>query len=388
MHEKHAEYGELFHRDNGRWKTNEYAQNQASHMAIADAKKLQLIPASSFTASGIDWIYTDLMAKGELTAIFGAPDVGKSTLLCRFVAGVTTGEANDQSEGLKPNCRGNVVILDIENSIEKTLLPRLKAAGANLEKVHFIGKNTENNEQENFSFCNHKHIARLEVHCRHLGDVAIIVVDPIYAAVKSDANNDAQARRAYENLAALAKRLNCAIVGIAHSVKNPREKFPLLSRMGGPRALQQVPRIILMVVAISGQENGIHAEKVMVIAKNNLSRGDAGIAFVIEEVEIGTPTAPMNATRARVTRIIHGRAEEIINSAERSDSGEKVRKGDAAIDFLVEVLASGPQLKNDIMSLAETAGIKFGTLHKAKSDLKIVTKKRKGDGLSEWSLPA
>lgn len=388
MYENHDESWGLLPHAVTRYDDPNYDNAYCRSVERADAQKLQLISASSITASAVQWIYRDLIAKEELTVIFGAPDVGKSTLLCRFAAGVTAGETNDQSEGLKPNCAGKVLILDIENSIEKTILPRLKAAGANLANVHFIGKSIENNEHETFSFANKKHIDRLEIHCRLLGGVVMIILDPIYAAVKGDANNDAQARRAYENLAALAKRLNCAIVGIAHTVKNAGKKYPLLDRLSGPRALREVPRSIMLVENLPASDDGIKDEKVLVAVKSNLCRSNTGIAFVIEAVDIGTPTEPMKTTRTAITRTIHGTAEEILGGNDVNNSGKKVRKGDAAMDFLLEVLEGGAQLRNDIEALAVAAGIRLGTLLKAKADLKIVTKKRKGDGLSEWSLPA
>lgn len=376
-----------------RWKDPNYGKeivaNYERMNKISAGDRLHVTSAANITPRSIDWVYENLIAKGELTIIAGASNVGKSTLAYLLIAGITTEAANPLLHGFAPSGDGHVFLVDIENDHGNTTSPRLSAAGADLGRVNFIDRHRDNHKDEPFSFSNPKHIEALEGRFLSLnGKASMIVIDPVYVAINGDASNNALARPAYENLVALAKRLNCAIVGIAHTVKKTRNKLPLLSRLSGPLALQQVPRSILLVEAVAGSGDGIENEKVVVLAKNNLGRKDTGFAFVIEEVSVEAPSGSLLATRARITRTVHGEAEEIIRAAENKNSDEKITKHEAATAFLLEELDGGAQLKNDIVSRAEVAGIRPGTLHKAKADLKIVTRKRKGDGLSEWSLPA
>ena len=90
---------------------------------------LIIVRASDVTPVAVDWIWEGRIARGKLTIVAGAPDVGKSQIGAYIAARITQREHWSQG-ALAP--QGDVVILASEDSIEDTWVPRLMAAGADL----------------------------------------------------------------------------------------------------------------------------------------------------------------------------------------------------------------------------------------------------------------
>lgn len=182
-------------------------------ITFQDAQNLDFVTASTLQVSEVDWVIDNWIARGELTVIAGPAGVGKSTLACLWMAGVTNPHASTLPPQLKPKCNGHVLVFDTENDHASTVLPRLIAAGADLEKVHFVGANKDVLGIEKFSFSNPKHLERLEQRIREIAeDFCLIMLDPLYQAAGGDHDKNSIARSAYERLPSLAKNLNCAIV--------------------------------------------------------------------------------------------------------------------------------------------------------------------------------
>jgi len=73
---------------------------------------------------------------GTLAMLDGDPGLGKSLITLDICARVTTGRPlPDGSPGMPPS---NVVILNAEDSITRTVRPRLQKLGADLERVFFL----------------------------------------------------------------------------------------------------------------------------------------------------------------------------------------------------------------------------------------------------------
>ena len=76
----------------------------------------------------IEWLWAGRIAVGKLTLIAGEAGLGKSQLSLAMAAAVTTGGVWPCDEGRAP--RGNVIILSAEDSAADTVVPRLRAVGA------------------------------------------------------------------------------------------------------------------------------------------------------------------------------------------------------------------------------------------------------------------
>jgi hypothetical protein len=83
------------------------------------------------------WLWLDRIPAGKITLLVGKQDCGKSLAALDIVARVTSGA--EWPDGAKnDNGPREVVVGTTEDDLATTLVPRLKAAGANLERVHLV----------------------------------------------------------------------------------------------------------------------------------------------------------------------------------------------------------------------------------------------------------
>lgn len=369
-----------------KWNDPHYtAQLQATNR-MRESNKLDLHTASNIQSRPKIWVYSDWVEESEVTVVCGPIDGGKTTLQCMLAAGVTVGSSFSLHPGLTPKGAGHVIIINLEDDVETVLKPCLEAAGADLNKVHFIGRETGPGDDSPFSFSNERDMNRLMgLAERFDNNIGLLIVDPIYFSVDGDPNSNHKARQGYEHLTALSKRLACATLGIAHSVENSLGR-KALRRVAGPPALRQVPRAAMLLSKISNGPTATGGTHVLVHAKSK-GRMDGGFEYRIALVEVPGQNGTKIVPKFVVTRELIGSADDILDQADRGITVEKMSKLDCAVNFLRTVLKDGPRLWIEIEKLAEEADVKIGTLLAAKSALMIVTQKRKGDGRSVWCLP-
>lgn len=371
----------------GKWDDPEYIADLQRRNLIRESEKLRVQTASDLGPESRKWIYPNWLQQGEVTVLAGSPTVGKTTFTAALVAGITRGKNYSLAPGLAPSGSAHVIIVNREDNITTSLIPRLIAAGANLDMVHFIECNAGFGDDAPFSFSSERDLARLDGYAQLLhNNLGLLIIDPIYFAVDGDSDNNFKAREAYERLAGLAKRLTCAILGIAHTVRNTQNKSPL-DRIAGPRALREAPRACMLLSKISNGPTATGGTYVLVHAKNSEGTEDGGFEYRIMPVEIPGKNGPIDTTKWVITAPLFGSAEDILKEAESGIPVKSLSKFDSAVKFLRDVLKEGPRLWIDIQKLAKESGVSEGTLKNAKTFLKIVTKKREGDGRSVWRLP-
>src|SRR5207249_21014 len=96
---------------------------------------LHAIRMSEVQPLPLDWLWPGWVPLGKLTLLDGDPGQAKSLVLVDLAARVSSGRAMpDQSPGIE----SDVTFLAPEDGLGDTLLPRLQAAGANLNRVHVI----------------------------------------------------------------------------------------------------------------------------------------------------------------------------------------------------------------------------------------------------------
>jgi hypothetical protein len=104
---------------------------------LAGSRQMDLICAAEVQVVKLKWLYYARLAHGAITLVEGGPEKGKSTILCDFAARVSRGHSFPaETETREP---GNVVMLIAEDDIATTVVPRLMAAGADLEpRTHSV----------------------------------------------------------------------------------------------------------------------------------------------------------------------------------------------------------------------------------------------------------
>src|SRR5438445_115529 len=91
-----------------------------------------VVNVSEVQAEPVEWLWRHRIPRGEITIIDGDPGVGKSTLGVEIAATISQGR--NWCDGA-PCQRGTVILFSAEDSVARTIRPRLEAAGADLSLI-------------------------------------------------------------------------------------------------------------------------------------------------------------------------------------------------------------------------------------------------------------
>lgn len=337
-----------------------------------------LTSAASITPGPIRWLWRHYLACGKMHLLGGAPSAGKTTLALALAAIISKG--GTFPDGTKASV-GRVIMWSGEDDPADTLIPRLEAAGADLNRVHFVDGVRE--ARSSRSFVPSKDIPALEKAIRQYDDVALLIVDPVVSLVAGDGHKNSDVRIAFQPLLDMIARLDIAAVGITHFTKGTSGRDPV-ERITGSLAFAALSRVVLVaakeeVAADSddgAQEDGRSDRRILSRAKSNIGPDGGGFAYRVEPVAISTGGYEIETTRIVWGEELHGSAREILGSAEASQEEMKGALAEAC-DFLRVKLEYGPVLVTELQRRAKAAGISDRTLKRASS---VVGVKKDRDG--------
>jgi hypothetical protein len=184
-------------------------------------------PLSQLAPRQLSWLWPGRLARGKISMFDGDPEIGKSLATLDLCARVTAGrKLPDGGPASEP---GNVIILNGEDDAADTIVPRLRALGADLDRVFiFTSETLEKTGPFRFPAAN-------QVLDNALAQTraVFVVLDPIMAFLDSSVQiaSDMSVRRALSPLAALAERHGCHITMVRHL--NKTRHFRSLYRGGG-----------------------------------------------------------------------------------------------------------------------------------------------------------
>jgi putative DNA primase/helicase len=179
-------------------------------------KGLKSAKASTHKMRGVRWFWPDRFALGKLGLIGGLPDKGKGLIAADMIARATRGDGWPCGEGVAPI--GNVILFTAEDGIEDTIVPRLKAAGADLERVEIVGMKTNDDGTESM-FSLMTDLPLLKQKLEEVGDVVLVLIDPVssYLGVGKINNwSTTDVRGVLGPLKGLAEEKRIALIGIVH----------------------------------------------------------------------------------------------------------------------------------------------------------------------------
>jgi len=354
-----------------------------------DARGLIVHRASDISIEPIEWLWPGRIAIGKQTLIAGEAGLGKSQVSNSIAATVTTGGDWPCGEGRAPN--GSVLFLCAEDGMADTIVPRLTAAGASLQRVHIVSAVHAEDGKGRRAFNLQADLHLLERKIGDLGDVRLVVIDPIssYMGPKLDSHVNAAVRGVLEPVGELAARLRVAIISITHPPKGTGTSA--INRFIGSVAFVAAARSAFMVT----RDPDDQTRRLFLPVKNNLAPIGAGLAFRLEQRMVG----PLD--KSIVASAVSWDAEPVSVSAHdalrATDNGnaDKPSATNDAIEFLRIVLASGPLKVAEIEREAREACLLGETqalsqsmpFRSARKALKVETTKA---GMSDgwiWSLP-
>jgi putative DNA primase/helicase len=274
---------------------------------------------------------------------------------------------------------GDVLLWSGEDDPTDTILPRLIAMGANLDRIHIIQGIYEEGKLRSFDPSTDISALNLEMEKRK---IRFLIIDPLVSAVSGDSHKNAEVRRALQPLFDIGVRYHCSVFGISHFSKGTSGREPL-ERVTGSLAFAALSRLIFAAVKLPEEDDENHGARLFARAKSNIGPDGGGFKYFLQPYDL--PDYPgINTTRLLWGESVDGDARDLIEAAE--DDAVRTRKDEAA-DWLREILADGPRKAKEVEIMARKAGFTDKVLRNAREKLKIVPRKQGFRGPSEWDLP-
>jgi putative DNA primase/helicase len=355
------------------------AQTNATENAYAGGRFVTLVSAADIAPEAISWLWDGWLAAGKFHILGGAPGTGKTTLAIALAATVSCG--GRWPDGTKANA-GNVLIWSGEDDPANTLVPRLIASGANLERVKFVTGTDGASGKLPFDPAND--MKALEDAAQTFGNVRLLIVDPVVSAVAGDSHKNTETRRALQPLVDLGAALNCAVLGITHFSKGTGGRDPT-ERIIGSIAFAALARVVMIAAKKTQVEEG-EPSRMFARSKSNIGADDGGFSYDLVQTELANHPG-VTASHVLWGAAIDGTAREILASAETSDDdGEGGAIGDACA-FLTDLLANGEVSAKQVKAAASDAGLSWRTIERAKKSIGAVAAKTGMQGGWVWKIP-
>jgi archaellum biogenesis ATPase FlaH len=333
----------------------------------------------------VRWLWPGRIPLGELTMIVGDPGLGKSQICASLTSVVTNGGqwpvTRERSEV------GSVLILSAEDNIKHTIRPRLDAAGADVQRCHTlqaVRRQADDGTTFEGSFNLAEDLAKLSVLMDHLGDVRLVIIDPVSAYLGStDSHKNAEVRGMLAPLTTLAGHHRAAVILVSHLTKS--QSTSALMRVQGSIAFAALCRAVWGVAA----DKDNHDRRLFMPLKNNLGQDKQGLAYSIESMQLEAQDEGEPIGTSRImweSEAVEIGAEEAFAGAMDYEERGEIK---SAREFLQDLLAEGRVRSSEAQASAKQAGHSITTLGRAKRSLKV-TSEREGFGpkaIWYWKLP-
>ncbi|MCH6585266.1 MAG: AAA family ATPase [Proteobacteria bacterium] len=360
------------------FKTIDATPEEQAAFAATTRGIVQIKCAADITPEPINWLWDGWLARGKFHILAGEAGTGKTTIAIALAATISIG--GRFPDGTRSPV-GNVLIWSGEDSAEDTLVPRLLAAGADLSRIHFVGNVKHGDEIRSFDPA--IDIAKLNHAAARIGDISLLIVDPVVHAVACDSHKNGEVRRALQPLVDFGEKLGCAVLGITHFTKNTKGKEPL-ERVTGSLAFGALARIVLAAAKIV---DGNTVKHIFCRAKSNIGVDHGGFEYELHQKELEDHKGII-PSYTLWGKAVEGSARELLAEPDNREAGEHNSTAlDDAKDFLTELLRDGELPQKQIETDAKGAGHSWRTVRRAQAELGIKPHKREFAGGWWWKLP-
>lgn len=231
----------------------------------------------------IEWLWTDVIPRGMLTILGGKQGLGKSYAICDLAARLSAGMPMPDGTASPP---GNVLLLVREDDPGRVLLPRLRAAGADLNRVKW---STMTHPTTHGTLDLVEKIAELtEAVIREKFELVVIDTFAAFAPDGSDSNNGQDVRKVLDAAAKLARLSNAAVIVVAHLKKNNQADADPMDAIAG--SVQMTAGVRAAILLDKGRLEG---ERWWRVVKMNVGDFDkAGWTWRFLRPDPATPKSP------------------------------------------------------------------------------------------------
>ncbi|WP_182354210.1 AAA family ATPase [Flaviflexus huanghaiensis] len=340
-----------------------------------EGRHLVVTSAAEIKPRRVTWAWQDRIALGTLSLLAGKEGLGKSTLAVNVAAQVTRGTLPGSNEG-KPRA---VIYAATEDSWEHTIIPRLIAAGADLNRVYRVEVATATGFTTGLNLP--RDISALQDVVTER-DVALMILDPIMSRLDNlDTHKDAEVRQALEPLVRMADETGMAILGLIHLNKSSHD--PLNAVMGS-KAFTAVARSVLSVVPDPDDET--EQRRLFGVVKNNLARvTPSSTAFTVESAPLDLDGETITTGRVHW----HGDSATSIKTAMSDPGIDTQGVTEEAAEWLSDYLTMhGEVASKDARRDGTKEGFSDAAIRRAARKLGVKSEYSGFPRTSRWSLPA
>jgi hypothetical protein len=352
-----------------------YADKTNSTDDTTPIKRLALVCAADVRMEPVRWQWHERIPLGKVTGIEGRMGVGKTTILAALIAAVTRGSS---LPGQATTPCGDAILISLEDGLADTLVPRLMAAGAALDRVHIFNGYSFGSETVGGVFNLGEDVERLREAIETTG-ATLVAIDPFTATLGATVNSykDQDVRRVLAPLAQVAEDTHAAIVFNRHFRKGGGVAE---DAGGGSVGIGAACRSVLRVDA----DPETPERYLLSSVKSSTSKKPPTLGYHIEGATVPGRT-PIETSKIVWDGVSTWTADAL---ATQAMSTEERPRAEEAQDWLRDALDNGGKSAKELFKAAEAEGIPRRTLQRAADVLKV-EKERKGFGEgSNWSLPA
>lgn len=216
--------------------------------------------ASVIKTSRTHWLWTDRVPMGTLTMCAGRGGEGKSSFALYLASRLNAGTLEGDVQGTP----APALIISHEDDWGTVMIPRLKAASANLDMVYRLSVETT---VDDFTMETVPALPLDLVVIREAVEetgAKLVIIDPIPSTMGGDLHKVSDVRKALDPLANLAQELQIAVIGIMHFNKGTGNASDKLS---GSHAFRDAVRSVLLFA--TDEETG---QRVVTVDKSNYSQ--------------------------------------------------------------------------------------------------------------------
>ncbi|HEX3151395.1 MAG TPA: AAA family ATPase [Gemmataceae bacterium] len=323
------------------------------------------LPLSEVRAESVAWLWPGFVPRGQLTLLDGDPNLGKSLTTTDLAARLSRGLPLPDGTPVGTPTPTRTLIVQAEDGTASTLVPRLLAAGADLNHIFVLPDA----------------VTRLLRLPRNLPTLEraiqstraeLVIIDPLVAFLSRAicTGSDQMMRRVLGRMGAMANRTGTAILMVRHLNKKSGQRA--LYRGGGSIGIVGVARSALL----AAEHPAGDGRKVLATLKTNLGPAPRALTYRIVGTESGSAIIEW--------------LEAIDLTADEALSPDDEPKSELAIvvasEWLVAALKDGPRPATEVIAAALAADISERTLQRAKEQVRVDSKliADKQTGVKRW----
>lgn len=259
--------------------------NGTGYDLLTDAE-LGILSADEIEPQNVQPIWLDRVYVGKLNLFVGESGEGKSQTAYRVAAAVTD-PAVTMPDGSTATDFGTVLILAPEDGAADTLVPRLKAAGADTSRVKILTAKVASKGADGtptISFMSFQDLSYWRSILRRLGDVRLLIADPIPSCLGRGVNDyrNQEVRQVLEPFIDLLNEMGVALLGVTHLGKSPDLKNPA-HRILGSVAYNAISRSTHFTIR---DPDSLDGRRFLTHEKNTYGPSAPSLAFRIEPFEV------------------------------------------------------------------------------------------------------